>query len=93
MQGGAGEQSLLDLMDRTASDRLIDAPRQSQMEVGPVLPPVLAGHEPSVLQGKLGRPSRFDLPPLVRLSDRPHFLKRWRRHAAGPLAVFRLEGC
>lgn len=67
MKGWAREQSLLHLMDRTADDRLIDAPGEADMEVSTVLPPILEGHEQPVLQRELGRPSRSDLPLLVRM--------------------------
>jgi hypothetical protein len=62
-------------LHRAAHDGFGDAPRESDMEVGAILPPVLECHEELVLKRELWRSSGFDFPLLVLSEDVQHFLE------------------
>ena len=75
-------------LHRAVHDGCGDSPRESDMEVGAILPPVLECHEELVLKRELWRSSWFDFPLLVLSEDMQHVLEGLWRHTAGTLEVF-----
>ena len=74
-----------------AHDRLSDAPRETKMEVGAILPPVLECHDELILQRELGRTSW--LPFLLHMlpEDMQHLIESLRMNTARALEIVQLQ--
>jgi hypothetical protein len=85
------DEPMCNPLHSAAHDRLSDAPREPEMAVGAILPPVLEGHAELILQRELGRTAwlHFLLPMLP--EDLQHLIEGLRMNTARVLAIIRLQ--
>jgi hypothetical protein len=91
MKGFALDEYVFRPSHRAAHDGFRNSPREADMEVGAILPPVLECHEELILKRKLWRSAWLDFPLFMLLEHLQHLLEGLGMNTAGPLETLWLQ--